>query len=1120
MDDNISGNLQKWIKKCLKKEFQSNIEKFLEEDMNNADIVDKMIHSKEMSALVNSMRTTIVEQSVSRSVSTSVFDSRPQSSFSCISDQTSEDWNSPLNNEEYYNVILDKISQDKPAHVRLAGYEIFLKSELSNLNNNPIWDSLQSALLAGLTDDSRPIFEASLQVHAKLLTCLQSHDVYSNLLTAFDAQYHSQKTFEILPTLIAGINFKFFLHERVFRIIHLMLRYHEEKLKTARNPDKTIEELIEQFITFLSTHEFANTTQPKAMNILNIVSVLEPRADWSRKWIVSLATRRMFLTALGKSPTLLQQIMHHVQKGLAEPPHSMSVSIYDDPMEVIINGNTVKTVTYLHCLCFVSQLCAYEAGRKLLTENTFEVPFSIPEFLTACLRGLNKLSTETLTGVHEVSCYALQFILDKPTILYDNEFYHIALCHLQSLSENNVRIWPHTLNIILHMLDTVDGSRFLISQCKEHTVNFEKSLSKCPAMFIIIIASNTLRQPFSIMNLEYLLKLFEVIQKLFDVFDVYEIVQLKVEREFYPAVSYFYKKLDKSYLENENKAQQINSAVNALLLKMVSIPFGLKALVQQTTVFQELIEGSVTPLRTSWTSIEVVNFVTSAASFQLGYNVIANLASHVLSTLLSDACQILEDPCHFHDPWDHENIQKLLQTLTLFSLNFKCFSAFMTNVKDSYNEEQNYPLNLPKLFNDSVNPESNYHYLGLLSLNAVISNLNVCLYLLELLNFQNILLEFQQFDAKEDGEMSVKYIDDYTLIRHKILSKTYFVNIKNEEEETSKSEEYDLPMLPPPKFDNENVPLEDEYETELEYSLRADTPGLLDSDWVEQIREAYKASQEPTKNTVLIQLLDKMHKAIPTSEWGEHFEWEENVSSSTDSWFTEEIHGIDFVLYYAEQNDILNNTTENKERLQEFINACYAFIQYERPKKFDGFDWFLSTVFIICEGNIERCKTFITQLIQFPITMFLWPNLGKVVDKYTREECGIQFTFMQLLESIVSTELAHTKFALKSTSGMNWSLICNSMVLQCFWGFLPWSEIKHFIAVCVLFSPDYIIYYCASLLNHCQRAIMENVTARRIWPDYIDFEDYRCHHYFKFMDMLDKRYGNKILPKFALKGFS
>lgn len=97
-----------------------------------------------------------------------------------------------------------------------------------------------------------------------------------------------------------------------------------------------------------------------------------------------------------------------------------------------------------------------------------------------------------------------------------------------------------------------------------------------------------------------------------------------------------------------------------------------------------------------------------------------------------------------------------------------------------------------------------------------------------------------------------------------------------------------------------------------------------------------------------------MQKAIPTAEWGENFQWQENISSNTDFWFAEEIHGINLVLYYAEQNNILDNTTEMKEKLQEFINACYAFIQYERPTKFDGFDWFLSTVFIICKGDVDK----------------------------------------------------------------------------------------------------------------------------------------------------------------------
>ncbi|XP_053976806.1 uncharacterized protein LOC128875330 isoform X1 [Hylaeus volcanicus] len=1141
MENNISPNLQKSIKKYLKKQFETSVQKSLEEGEDCTDIAQRIIQSKEMSVLLNSIRATIFEQSNSRSASTVISETRPLSSLSCLSDQTSEDWNSPLNNDEYYSIIVDKINHDKPAHVRLAGYEVLLKNDLSNLNNSPVWDSLKKALLDSLADENRPIFEASLQVHAKLLSCSQSHDVYRNLLDAFNAQYQLRKTFEILPTLIAGINFKFFLHERIFRIIHLIICYHNEKLKSARNPDKTTEELIEEFMTFLSTHEFGVTTQiqTKTLNILNIISILDPRADWSMKWIVNLATRRMFLNALGKSPSLLQHIRNYVEKELEDPPHSITISIYDDPMEVIINGNTVETVTYLHCLCFVSQLCAYEAGRKVLAESTSESQFSDFQFLTASLKALNKLSVDTLNGVYDVSCYALQIILDKPTILYDSEFYHIALCHLPSLPENNIKIWPHTLNIILQMLDTTDGSLFLISECKEHTVNFENNVTKCPAMFIMVIASNMLKQPFSIMNVEYLLKLFKVIEKLFDIFDVYEIIQHKIEKEFYPAVSYFYNKLDKSYFENENKAQQINSAVNTLLLKMVSIPFGLKALVQESSVFQELIEGSVAPLRMSWSSMKVVNFVSRAAFFHLGYSLLANLAPHVLSTLLSQTCNLVEDPHYFHDPWNHENIQTFLNVLTLFSLNFKCFSAFMTNTKESYiKEEQNHPLNLFELFRDSVNPESSYYYLGLLSLDTVIWNLNINIYLIELLNFQNILLEHQNLNMQgtDNEDTSTEYIDDYTLLRHKILSKTYFIKCKDEEE-SSKSEEYDLPKLPPPKVGKNEFFSETEYNTELENLLQEDKPGLLDSNWVQQVREAYTESRDPLKVinifvlhafnyynyflvhqiSVLIQLIDQMQKAIPTAEYGENFQWEESVSSSTDFWFAEEIHGIDLVLSYAEHNDIMENTIEMKEKLQEFINACYAFIQYERPKKFDGFDWFLSTVFIICEGNIGKCKLFITQLIQFPVTIFLWPNLGKVIDKSVKEECAIQFMFMQLLESIVSNEFPHIKFALKSTFGVDWSLICNLLISQCFLGLLPWPQIMHFFAICVLYSPDYIIYYCVSLLNHCQHTIMQHVTNGKMNFEHMILDDYQCHNYIRFMDTLDKRYGNRILPKVSIK---
>lgn len=104
---------------------------------------------------------------------------------------------------------------------------------------------------------------------------------------------------------------------------------------------------------------------------------------------------------------------------------------------------------------------------------------------------------------------------------------------------------------------------------------------------------------------------------------------------------------------------------------MTSIPLALRLLINEEVVFEELIRGLIAPLR-SWRSVEVAGCVSNSAYFSLGCRVLAQLATHVLSTLITDICSNLEDPVNFHDPWDNENVQYLLHMLALFSLNTKC----------------------------------------------------------------------------------------------------------------------------------------------------------------------------------------------------------------------------------------------------------------------------------------------------------------------------------------------------------------------------------------------------------------------------------------------------------------
>lgn len=69
------------------------------------------------------------------------------------------------------------------------------------------------------------------------------------------------------------------------------------------------------------------------------------------------------------------------------------------------------------------------------------------------------------------------------------------------------------------------------------------------------------------------------------------------------------------------------------------------------------------------------------------------------------------------------------------------FAAFMTNDNElDNNEEKDYPSNLSELLQAALNENSRYHHLSLLSLNTVIWNIDICVYLINSLNFQVICL--------------------------------------------------------------------------------------------------------------------------------------------------------------------------------------------------------------------------------------------------------------------------------------------------------------------------------------------------------------------------------------------
>lgn len=101
-------------------------------------------------------------------------------------------------------------------------------------------------------------------------------------------------------------------------------------------------------------------------------------------------------------------------------------------------------------------------------------------------------------------------------------------------------------------------------------------------------------------------------------------------------------------------------------------------------------------------------------------------------------------------------------------------------------------------------------------------------------------------------------------------------------------------------------------------------------------------------------LLDQMEKAIPTVDWVDVFKWENPVSTSYQ-WLTEDDFALELAIRYAEDNcEKLENELKAKENLKKLFEDVHTFIKYEKTGKYEGFDWFLATIFIICNGNIDK----------------------------------------------------------------------------------------------------------------------------------------------------------------------
>ncbi|NWV09771.1 BROMI protein, partial [Ptilonorhynchus violaceus] len=199
--------------------------------------------------------------------------------------------------------------------------------------------------------------------------------------------------------------------------------------------------------------------------------------------------------------------------------------------------------------------------------------------------------------------------------------------------------------------------------------------------------------------------------------------------------------------------------------------------------------------------------------------------------------------------------------------------------------------------------------------------------------------------------------------------------------------------------------------------------------------------------------------------------------------------GIEMTVRYGKYLNLLKGDAENG--LCFVLMNCEKFLKQQQrtvvsslcclQEHYAGYDWFASSIFLIMSGDREKTLMFLQQFSCLLVSAFLWlPRLHLSMHlPVTTVEYGIHpvyFCSAHYIEMLLKAELPLVCSAFHM-SGFTPSQICLQWITQCFWNYMDWSEICHYIAICIFLGPDYQIYMCISVFRHLQQDILKHTEA-------------------------------------------
>ncbi|XP_012936761.1 protein broad-minded [Aplysia californica] len=441
------------------------------------------------------------------------------------------------------------------------------------------------------------------------------------------------------------------------------------------------------------------------------------------------------------------------------------------------------------------------------------------------------------------------------------------------------------------------------------------------------------------------------------------------------------------------------------------------------------------------------------------------------------------------------------------------------------------------------NYEQSYTF-GLRVLSVMVSCLDTYLLLQSQYKFQEFLLAEQEANKVEDSERFI--CDVLSVERNYILVKTFLIGGPTERTLPSRTLEEDksgnlkLPILfssyPIPREYQPNVAGRSamKQENELSKFLNASRPEKKAKVWMDKCRnllhKMLESKPDHAKGNLLQQLLEMSVSHM--NQMQEEAIFHLFDFSGTDSTIKNfklsplQLLGIKTAVRYGIHLKVINTSSESTENLTQLLKLSGCFLKQQmRSLKtslqylegtYPGFDWFVATIFLIFNGNGERTWNFLHKFSALGCSGYMWmARLHASTIPSGLLSSGISPMFSSTahnIELLLQTELPLIASAFKM-SGYTPSQICMHWLTQCFWNYLDWLDIVHYIVICVVLGVDYQVYLCVAILKHLQRDIFSHMQTQ----DLIIFlkEEAICNFHIldqmDYMKELEKKYRKIIL---------